>query len=233
MLLRPGEIGSCCLLFAQAAPNSPIRNSLGAPSHTEPEAKPSCASEGFPADQILAFGTASMKNLSLQQGSVSIFLSSTCLPFYQKMGTVLLSEKAKLGKEQRGPLMLSKAGMLHVENPWGFFLAPAEGFSIHCLHVLGIHPECCRIRENAGIRESSGKPETCSCSCPSVSMMLFPGIPWEYPAQLWCSDAPFQSHAMRCHQLFHAQLSAQGFMAKPAPSGLGHEYAAHWVRINI
>lgn len=153
VLLRPGGTGSCCLVFAQAALISPIRNSLGAPSYPEPGAKPSCAREGFPADQILAFGTASMKNLSLLQGSVSIFLSSTCLPFHQKMRMVLLWEKAKLGTEQRGPLMLRKAGMLRVENPWGFFLVMAEGFSIHCLHVLGIHPEC----SGSGKMQGSGK----------------------------------------------------------------------------
>lgn len=155
MLLRPGEIGRCCLLFAQAAPDSPIRDLLGAPSYTEPEAKSGCASEWLPADQILAFGTASMKNLALQQGSVSIFLSSTCLPSNQKMGLVLLLEKAKLGMEQRGPLMLRKAGMLHVENPWGFLLLTAEGFSIHCLHVLGIYPEC----SGSGKMQGSGKAQ--------------------------------------------------------------------------
>lgn len=126
---------------------------MGAPSYAEPEAKPGCASEGFPADQILAFGTASMENLSLQQGSVSIFLGSTCLPFHQKIGMVLLLEKAKLGTEQRGPLMLRKAGMLHMENPWGFFPVTAEGFSIHFLHVLGIHPEC----SGSGKMQGSGK----------------------------------------------------------------------------
>lgn len=211
MLLRPGETGSCCLLFAQAALNSPIRNSLGAPLYTEPEAKPGCASEGFPADQILAFGTTSMKNLSLQQGSVSIFLSSTCLPFHQKIGMVLLLEKAKLGTEQRGPLMLRKAGMLHVENLWGFFPVTAEGFSIHFLSV----------QDQGKCRDQGKICNPLMHSCPSMSVILFPGIAWEYPAQLLCLNAPCQNHInaelMRCCQLFCVQHSAQGFMEKPLP----------------
>lgn len=148
--------------FCSGSTNFTIRDSLGAPSYTEPEAKPGCAREGFPADQILAFGTASMKNLSLLQGSVSIFVGNTCLPFHQKMRMVLLLEKAKLGTEQRGPLMLRKAGMLQVENPWGFFLVTAEGFSIHCLHVLGIHPEC----SGSGKALESLKPAHAAVPCP-------------------------------------------------------------------
>lgn len=46
--------------------------------------------------------------------------------------------------------MLREAGMLHVENPWGFFLVTAESFSIR---VLGIHPEC----SESGEMQGSGK----------------------------------------------------------------------------
>lgn len=125
MLLRPGEIGSCRLHFAQAALNSPIRNSLGAPSHTEPEAKPGCASEGFPADQILAFGTASMKNLSLQQGKCQHFPRQHLPAFLSENGDGFALGKSQIRKGAKRPF--------DVEESW----------NAACGESMGILPSDC------------------------------------------------------------------------------------------